>query len=65
MQNIFKVLEKCHIDEGILKFNNEQGKQTTLFDYIDHQSVLELQKFADDQIGEIEVKRKRKVKFKR
>ena len=60
-------MEKCHIDEGILKYNNEQGKQTTLFDYIDHQSVLELQKFADDEIGEIEVKKKRtkKIKFKR
>ncbi|KAI7859162.1 autophagy-related protein 17 [Circinella umbellata] len=54
LQNIFQVLEKCHIDEGILKYNNEQGKQTTLFDYIDHQSVLELQKLADDEIGEIE-----------
>ncbi|KAI9270760.1 hypothetical protein BDA99DRAFT_434070 [Phascolomyces articulosus] len=54
LQNIFQVLEGYHIDEGILKYNNEQSKQKTLFDYIDHQSVLELQKLADDEIGEIE-----------
>ena len=55
LQNIFHVLENCNIDEGILKFNHEQRKQTTLFDYIDHHSVLELQKQADDEISEIEV----------
>ncbi|KAI8143855.1 autophagy-related protein 17 [Fennellomyces sp. T-0311] len=54
LQNIFRVLENCNIDEGILKFNNEQRKQTTLFDYIDHHSVLELRKQADDEISEIE-----------
>lgn len=55
LQNIFRVLKDCTIDPGILAINTQQRNQhATLFDYIDHQSVLELQKQADDEIGDIE-----------
>ena len=56
LKNIFRVLKDCTIDPGIMAINIQQKDQrnATLFDYIDHQSVLELQKQADDEIGDIE-----------
>lgn len=58
LQNIFRVLKGCTIDPGIMAINTQQDDQrkqrATLFDYIDHQSVLDIQKQADDEIGDIE-----------
>lgn len=58
LQNIFRVLKGCTIDPGIMAINTQQNDQrkqhATLFDYIDHQSVLDIQKQADDEIGDIE-----------
>jgi hypothetical protein len=47
------------VDKDILKVNqerggNQKGNETTLFDYISDQEIIELQRQADDQIGEIE-----------
>lgn len=46
------------IDKDILKVNQERGENqtvVTLFDYISDQEIIELQRQADDEIGEIEV----------
>ncbi|ORY91897.1 autophagy-related protein 17 [Syncephalastrum racemosum] len=53
LQTIFDVLRNSAIDKGILRIN-EQERRTTLFDYIDDQAVLELQRQADDEISDIE-----------
>lgn len=48
------------IDKDILKVNAERGgtqNEVTLFDYISDQEIIELQRQADDEIGEIEVNR--------
>lgn len=50
------------MDKDILKVNEERGAEVqkgnnetvTLFDYISDQEIIELQRQADDQIGEIE-----------
>ncbi|KAL1933741.1 hypothetical protein VTP01DRAFT_7831 [Rhizomucor pusillus] len=60
LQTIFDNLKSCKIDEDILRVNQEidasstSKKLSTLFDYIDDKAVFELQKQADDEIGEIE-----------
>lgn len=62
MTNIFNLLKTCTVDKDILKVNEERGARVqkgnnetvTLFDYISDQEIIELQRQADDQIGEIE-----------
>lgn len=68
LTNIFNLLKKCAIDADILQVNKERAiaagekieedreKITTLFDYISDQEIIELQRQADDEIGEIEVR---------
>ncbi|KAI9482981.1 MAG: autophagy-related protein 17 [Benjaminiella poitrasii] len=61
LTNIFNLLKKRKIDKDILQVNkermtgeeNQQG-YTCLFDYISDQGIIELQRQADDEIGEIE-----------
>lgn len=53
------MLKNCVIDKDILKVNQERGgnqNEVTLFDYISDQEIIELQRQADDEIGEIEVR---------
>lgn len=62
LTNIFNLLKTCTVDKDILKVNEERGAEVqkgnnetvTLFDYISDQEIIELQRQADDQIGEIE-----------
>ncbi|KAI9252700.1 autophagy-related protein 17 [Helicostylum pulchrum] len=58
LTNIFNLLKECTIDKDILKVNEERGgksqNEVTLFDYISDQEIIELQRLADDEIGEIE-----------
>lgn len=60
LTNIFNLLKECTIDKDILKVNEERGgksqNEVTLFDYISDQEIIELQRLADDEIGEIEAK---------
>ncbi|OAD73367.1 hypothetical protein PHYBLDRAFT_78240 [Phycomyces blakesleeanus NRRL 1555(-)] len=70
LTTIFEMLKDYSVDEAILKENHKRANQfqsgmeasgvspisqnTTLFNYIDDQAVLELQRQTDDEIGEIE-----------
>ncbi|KAI8388564.1 autophagy-related protein 17 [Radiomyces spectabilis] len=69
LERIFDMLRNSKIDEAILRVNEERerksqtmtdtnvargDKPVTLFHYIDDQAVLELQRQADDEIGEVE-----------
>ncbi|CEP10021.1 hypothetical protein [Parasitella parasitica] len=63
LTQIFNLLKKCMVDRDILKVNQEILKQaeaeetheyTCLFDYISDQDIIDLQRQADDEIGEIE-----------
>ncbi|KAG2208313.1 hypothetical protein INT47_006169 [Mucor saturninus] len=57
LTTIFQLLKNCVIDKDILKVNAERGgtqNEVTLFDYISDQEIIELQRQADDEIGEIE-----------
>lgn len=64
LTQIFNLLKKCTIDKDILKVNqeilgrveaDETQEYTCLFDYISDQDIIDLQRQADDEIGEIEV----------
>lgn len=66
LTQIFNLLKKCAIDKDILKVNqeilgrveaDETQEYTCLFDYISDQDIIDLQRQADDEIGEIEVGR--------
>lgn len=53
------MLKQAKIDPDILQVNQERLGSTeeqyhTLFDYISDQEIIELQRQADDEIGEIE-----------
>ncbi|KAG2228815.1 hypothetical protein INT48_006019, partial [Thamnidium elegans] len=65
LTNIFNLLKECTIDKDILKVNEERGgesqNEVTLFDYISDQEIIELQRLADDEIGEIEASKKTKI----
>ncbi|KAG2194590.1 hypothetical protein INT46_008546 [Mucor plumbeus] len=63
LTQIFNLLKKCAIDKDILKVNqeilgrveaDETQEYTCLFDYISDQDIIDLQRQADDEIGEIE-----------
>ncbi|KAI9323451.1 autophagy protein Apg17-domain-containing protein [Dichotomocladium elegans] len=57
LQNIFRDLKSRRIDEEVIEINSREHDAknwTTLFDYIDHQYVLHLQKLADEEITDIE-----------
>lgn len=64
LTQIFNHLKKCMVDKDILKVNHEilgpseadeTQQYTCLFDYISDQDIIDLQRQADDEIGEIEV----------
>ena len=64
LTHIFNHLKKCMVDKDILKVNQEilgpseadkTQQYTCLFDYISDQDIIDLQRQADDEIGEIEV----------
>lgn len=61
------MLKECTIDKDILKVNEERGgksqNEVTLFDYISDQEIIELQRLADDEIGEIEAKQQKKLRL--
>ncbi|KAI8636260.1 autophagy-related protein 17 [Parasitella parasitica] len=63
LTQIFNLLKKCMVDKDILKVNQEilgqaeaeeTHEYTCLFDYISDQDIIDLQRQADDEIGEIE-----------
>ncbi|KAI7907717.1 autophagy-related protein 17 [Cokeromyces recurvatus] len=61
LTNVFNLLKKRKIDKDILQVNKErmndsqsQHEYKSLFDYISDQGIIELQRQADDEIGEIE-----------
>ncbi|KAI8877324.1 hypothetical protein K501DRAFT_288447 [Backusella circina FSU 941] len=58
LANIFDLLRQCTVDTDIVSLNNEHDKTmvspVTLFDYISDQAIIELQRQADDEIGDIE-----------
>ncbi|KAF1797554.1 autophagy-related protein 17 [Mucor lusitanicus] len=63
LTQIFNHLKKCMVDKDILKVNqeilgpseaDETQQYTCLFDYISDQDIIDLQRQADDEIGEIE-----------
>ncbi|KAI9031713.1 autophagy-related protein 17 [Phycomyces nitens] len=70
LATIFEMLKNYSVDESILQENHKRASEqqngletseislgsqnTTLFNYIDDQAVLELQRQTDDEIGEIE-----------
>ncbi|KAF7728501.1 autophagy protein 17 [Apophysomyces ossiformis] len=60
LEKIFEMLRQSHIDEDILRVNDERNvgesseAKNTLFHHIDDQAILELQRHADDEIVEIE-----------
>jgi hypothetical protein len=60
LATIFDLLKQCTVDADIVSVNNEHDKKmespVTLFDYISDQAIIELQRQADDEIGDIEVK---------
>ncbi|KAG0744986.1 hypothetical protein G6F62_003714 [Rhizopus arrhizus] len=62
LTNIFNLLKQRTIDKDILKVNKERGqgdgrveKKVTLFDHISDEAIIELQRQADDEIGEMEM----------
>ncbi|KAG1180417.1 hypothetical protein G6F70_001485 [Rhizopus microsporus] len=62
LTTIFNLLKQRTIDKDILRVNrerdpgtNDMGEQVTLFDYISDEAIIELQRQADDEIGEMEV----------
>ncbi|KAI8368929.1 autophagy-related protein 17 [Blakeslea trispora] len=59
LTNVFDLLKQCKVDPDILRVNQErepstQQQYSCLFDYISDQEIIELQRQADDEIGEIE-----------
>lgn len=60
LATIFDLLKQCTVDADIVSVNNEHDRKmespVTLFDYISDQAIIELQRQADDEIGDIEVK---------
>ncbi|KAI8365892.1 autophagy-related protein 17 [Choanephora cucurbitarum] len=60
LTNVFDLLKQCEVDPDILRVNEErkptidQQQYSCLFDYISDQEIIELQRQADDEIGEIE-----------
>lgn len=62
LTQIFNLLKQQKIDQDILRVNQERGqgdgrldKRVTLFDHISDEAIIELQRQADDEIGEMEV----------
>ncbi|KAI9243708.1 autophagy-related protein 17 [Sporodiniella umbellata] len=60
LTKIFNMLKERKIDKGILKANQDQSYEDnspdkTLFDHISDEAIIELQRQADDQIGEMEM----------
>ncbi|PHZ14518.1 uncharacterized protein RHIMIDRAFT_249475 [Rhizopus microsporus ATCC 52813] len=62
LTTIFNLLKQRTIDKDILRVNrerdpgtNDMGEQVTLFDYISDEAIIELQRQADDEIGEMEI----------